>query len=532
MIERANAWRRRPPRRTCQLRLAIVATLILLAPVSAPAQEPSPEVREALQKGIAAARAQQWTLALQQLDVARDKAPMLPEVLFNLALANDRMGGRDIRALGWYRAYLAVAPNAGNREAVGARITALEEAARTTAHGLIDKAVAANKLLPTEDNRNGGLAEIARAQAEIGDIDSAFATIASSAPGTMGTYVYDGGYNLLAGVFAKLGDLASADKAVRKIIAVDKRDDAIDSIVKALIEQNRIADALAYAATINGGSYRIRSYLEIAEAQAKAKDQAGARRSLDIAVSARNGMPQKERTTWHAESIIESAVKINERDVATRELDLAVKAMNALPKDPRSVGDVANLMKAAISVNDLQTVKRLYAGINWTPDAIKYGNRPLVTYLMASAYAKTGQFAEARALEPKITDPFWRGQVGNDSGSRDADSKRSAQFKALLAQQKFSEAEAVVTRGLQTDALIQMQVELANALRKAGNVAAASRIVSMIAASVAKQPPAESIEARLSLAFAYRSAGDFTAAQHMLDAVATPAVMGLLQKDS
>lgn len=511
-----------------------IACLLLVGAASAKAEELTTDVRDALERGVAAARGQQWLVALQQFDIAFDKAPTAPEVLFNLALANDRMGGREIRAIGWYRAYLAAAPRAANRDQIVARIAGLEVAARTTAQGLINKALAANKLLPTESDRTGGLSDIGRAQAKLGDVAGAFATMANLPSGNMGTYYLDNGYGSLAAEFARAGDFANAENAIRKVVAADPRDSAIDSVVGVLLTANKIADALAYAANIKGVQ-RIRTYLQLAQAQAKAKDQAGARQSLDRAVSARNDLPEKERTASRAGSLIETAVSINELSVAKREFDSALRAWNSVPKAKRSLEGPENLIKAATRLNDLESARRLYADIDWKSEALKYGNKPHVIYLMAQAYIAAGHFTEARALLPKITDKFWHGYADRelDSASRDLVAKRGATIRALIEAGKFTEAEAALAHEPKTFEFAVIRSVLADAYQKVGNLAAARRILGATAASVAQEPqPGVAAEARIALADSYRLVGDFAAARRTLDLTATPVILSAMQTQS
>jgi len=77
-------------------------------------------------RGMAAAEQQEWDLAIKYFSEARKAAPTWPSAQFNLALAYDSAGGRELNAIAWYRAYLASAPNAANAQQVRAQIVKLK----------------------------------------------------------------------------------------------------------------------------------------------------------------------------------------------------------------------------------------------------------------------------------------------------------------------------------------------------------------------------------------------------------------------
>ncbi len=509
---------------------ALALQIVWIGPVAA--EDLSPEARSALERGVTAARGQQWLVALQQFDIALEKSPTSPEVLFNLALANDRMGGREIRAIGWYRAYLAIAPKAANREQILARVGELENASRASAYRLIDKALAANRLLPTPGDRNGGLLDIGRAHAKLGDGPGALAIVASTMPENMGTYYIDNAYVALAGELAKAGDLTNADSAIRKIVAADARDGGIDSIASALTSLKRIDEALAYAGNIKGPR-RVQTYLDVAQAQAKAKDQVGAHRTLENAISAMNSLAAGDRTPSRFKSIIGTAVILKDLDTAKKQLAMAVAVLNALPKDKRTVDGPENLIEAATGLNDLETARRLYAGINWNSPAAKYADKPHVIYLMTEAYVKARRFADARALQIKITDKFWRQNAVNDISiaMRERSSKLDSEVRKLIRAEKLADAEALLAREPQVEFGV-LRTVLADAYTKARNSNAAVRILNGAASAIARETnPGASTRVRVALVDSYRYAGRLNDARRMLDAAATPATLTALQKE-
>jgi hypothetical protein len=79
------------------------------------ATEPSkplpPAAKEAIEQGKSAASQKLWTVAINYFDSARKAAPLSPEPLYYLGLAEAQIPGREIRAICWLEAYLALVPH-------------------------------------------------------------------------------------------------------------------------------------------------------------------------------------------------------------------------------------------------------------------------------------------------------------------------------------------------------------------------------------------------------------------------------------
>ena len=123
---------------------AILLALVGLAVVrgQAPSSPPTtlpPSAQSAFQKGLRAAEKQDWARALDLLEQARQQAPQAPQVLFQLARAESQIGGRELRAMAWFEAYLGVNPQAPDRDQVGKEMAALE----TKVHSNIAELIAA-----------------------------------------------------------------------------------------------------------------------------------------------------------------------------------------------------------------------------------------------------------------------------------------------------------------------------------------------------------------------------------------------------
>ena len=477
------------------LRVVVFAALLALPPGLAHADTLSPEVLDAMQKGVAAARGQQWLIALQQFNTALDNGPATPELLFNLALVNDRMGGRELFAIAWYRAYLASVPAADNRDQVAARIAALDQQVQASARGLIDKAVAANAQMPIND-RAGGVMAIAGAQARSGDTAAAFATVTGGV--ALGTNYYnpDGGYSTVASSFAEAGNLAAAEEAVRHIVNADSRDQTLGNVVRVLIDHGDLGNALAYADNTHGFQ-RIFAFTEIAKAQAKANDKSGSAHSLDLATQALDNESGDQRT-----------------------------------------GDAHIVIEAAGDVGDADRAKRIYASIAWTGNNVAY-DKSQTTYDLVCALIASHRYGEANALMPAISPnpkdnlrSLAAQMFGRDLHTRISD---------LIESRKFAEAEQAFSymphiAGM-TDfyEIAEAYLSLAYGYQKAGDTAAAKRVLDRLATELPHSlnpTPNESahVGSYIHLAGAYQTNGDIVTATRILDGLTAPATFAAIQK--
>lgn len=83
------------------------------------------DAKEAINKGITAAKIPDYPLAIKYFEEARKAAPQSPEVFFNMGLAESKIPGRELRAICWFGAYLTANPNAANAAAVKEQISSL-----------------------------------------------------------------------------------------------------------------------------------------------------------------------------------------------------------------------------------------------------------------------------------------------------------------------------------------------------------------------------------------------------------------------
>lgn len=135
-----------------------------------------PEMQDAITKGIAAAKQQNWPAAIEYFKQVQEKAPLEPAALFNLALAYYKAGNKDLHALAWFKVYLAIAPDAEDSANARQRIKALEDIIESGVSNIIQKTkkvLAQNLCLPSSVEYDN----IAKVQIAIGDIDGAWKTV-------------------------------------------------------------------------------------------------------------------------------------------------------------------------------------------------------------------------------------------------------------------------------------------------------------------------------------------------------------------
>jgi len=109
----------------CLAFLSVAQPFTALAQTTAPAPLP-PAAQEALDKGIIAAKVPDYLLAIRFFEDARKIAPDAPIIYLNLGLAESKIPGRELRAIAFFGAYLAAAPNAQNAAAARQQIAVLE----------------------------------------------------------------------------------------------------------------------------------------------------------------------------------------------------------------------------------------------------------------------------------------------------------------------------------------------------------------------------------------------------------------------
>ena len=241
----------------------------------------TPGVEVDYERGIAAAEQGEWGLAVAYFNKAQWKALGSPGVLFNLALACSNAGGRDVLAIAWFKAYLAVAPNAANAEQVRKEVLKLEIRVEATVRKLFGKANDTAAMVVNDSDRAKAYGEIVYARIQVGDIAGA-REAASLIPDIFPNHRRFSAYSQVARAQAEAGFFNGAlDTAT--LLEDGYKQNAYSNIADAQIKAGGIAGAIKTAALMESSTYeRASIYRSIALVQVEAGDIAGARKTASL----------------------------------------------------------------------------------------------------------------------------------------------------------------------------------------------------------------------------------------------------------
>ncbi len=211
-------------------RLAWALTVILLAIVALPTTtlraaeteaEGSRNTRReaAMERGLLAVKEESWKLAARYFEEARKADAGSPEALRNLALATDRMGGRELLAIAWYRVFLATGPDAHTAAAVKQRILALEVKAEAKVLALLQTTEETTRMMTDADEKSERFRDIAKIQAELGDFESALLTVARCSDAEHRSDAFEA----ISDEQRDSGDLTGALESAEEITGTDDR---------------------------------------------------------------------------------------------------------------------------------------------------------------------------------------------------------------------------------------------------------------------------------------------------------------------
>jgi hypothetical protein len=179
------------------------------------------EAQEAMDKGVSSAKKQEWLIAIQRFEAAREIAPNAPELFYNLGLAESKIPGRELRAIAWFGAYLAATQNAPNGEGVWHEIEELNGRSHRNTKHLLEAMQKAAENLPNSSDHG---------------------------PHTDG-YRRDYALNGIACVYAWYADLGTARKISKSIQNAELKDGVyVQIIVRQLRDDDIAAVRRTYAA--------------------------------------------------------------------------------------------------------------------------------------------------------------------------------------------------------------------------------------------------------------------------------------------
>jgi hypothetical protein len=239
------------------LSIAAVISLYLVAPIAAQTTEINEAAREPFERGLMAAQQQAWELAINHFMLAYERDRESPQIWFNLGLASARVPGRELRAIGWLKAYVEKLPDAPKAQSVRDEIRTLRSRYEIT----IDKLVGHLKTMankePDEQDRRWAMFNIAGIQALAGNIKGAHETA-----GLEKMPPFEGvNYNQLTGLARELaigGDLRKAldllAEARRMTVRINNpeatkwvQDYGYGGVVRALLRDGKPEEARSYA---------------------------------------------------------------------------------------------------------------------------------------------------------------------------------------------------------------------------------------------------------------------------------------------
>ena len=404
----------------------------------------SSEAKGMLDRGMAAAKQQEWVMAVNYFNKAQKLSANRPEVLFNLALANDKAGDRELIALAWYRAYLASTPDAANAKQILDRTVALEIAYEAKVRKMIRRVqqiipgsrefliadyhdspiitpdliesyvdgwykslaaaqnnigdfTAAKKTAPKirrKNDRSWLYRNIAMAEMKAGNFDAAKAT-AAKIDSDNEPWVYA----FIASRQARLGDISGALKTTTMITDNEDLADAYEDIATEQAEAGDIKGAMVTAAKITEADEKSDAYEEIAEAQAEAGDTNGALETAALITD------DEDLLGIYIYDISEQQLKVKDIAGARKTFDLALKVIGRMSAKGEKVSysirselisgllkldDLANALKVASGETHDSTIGSVYTEIFFYQ--LKSGDMPGAKASLAKVAAAASRF--------------------------------------------------------------------------------------------------------------------------------------------
>jgi tetratricopeptide (TPR) repeat protein len=236
-----------------------------------PAQERQsslpPLARTALENGLAAAKQQDWATAVKFFQEAQHQAPLTPEVLFDLGLAESKISGRELRAMAWFEAYLALNPNAANRPQVERELANLKSHVDEAVEKIIQTAQSMAMELSPKDGKDKLLYDVAHMRVLSGNVSGARLVAGLIADNAYQSKVYADVANAEKGTLTEKEARSTFFVPAYLAIAAEqgRRGDAAGA-------RQSEAVALKTAAASSYPLDRALMYVEIAEEQAKRGD--------------------------------------------------------------------------------------------------------------------------------------------------------------------------------------------------------------------------------------------------------------------
>ncbi|MBI4607998.1 MAG: hypothetical protein HY726_03185 [Candidatus Rokubacteria bacterium] len=257
---------------------ALAAVLLAGGAATAHGQAAPPpsslDARDFVALGLAALELGEWELALRELRLAQIVRPLSRELFLLLGMACEGSGGRDVEAIAWFRAYLALEGSSPRASETRDRIVKLEKRIETLARTLLVNAGDLMKMAALDDR---DLAfDFVSALAAAGALDEA----RKEADGLPAGGARAKARMLIVRDAAKRGDVATALKIAEDVGDEEHRDGALIDVVVAQAGRGDFSGARRTARRIRTAENQGAAYAAIVSAHHDKGDWVGLRETL------------------------------------------------------------------------------------------------------------------------------------------------------------------------------------------------------------------------------------------------------------
>jgi tetratricopeptide (TPR) repeat protein len=378
------------------------AALISLGAAGVARAAMPPEAQTAVNRGIKAAKQEHdYLLATRYFQEARALVPSpsdAPEILLNLGLAESQVPGRELRAICWLSAFLAVDPNARAVGAVKDRIDELEVRSKSNLLRLVRLAQEAASQT-SSDKRDTNLQAVAVNEA-MGAGNAAMAMKIASLIKGEGCKIESQGY--ISDIQATNGDYAGAYQTAASIqYPAGAKEKWLN--IRVIVSEEAVAGQFDWAVKTSElqepGRNKSFTQAVIAETQAKAGEIAGAQKTAgliqdpDLAAESLVAVFQvqmKGGATADAKATLATVLELAGR---IENPDQRGRIQSMLAKAQAEAGDIAGALQTA----------------NLNQEVPPDGDwRSLARHAVAEAQARAGDYSGAQATADSIEDAGWK----------------------------------------------------------------------------------------------------------------------------
>lgn len=361
-----------------------------------------PEAQNAVNLGISAAKQEHdFSLAIRYFQEARAWVPVAtdaPEIFLNLGLAESRLSGRELRAIGWLSAYLAAGPTPRNVVAVKHEIDGLDVRSKSSLLRLVNVAREA-AAQTTGEKRDKNLESVAVNDAMgAGDSVAAMkiASLIQGAECRLETQSYISELQAdrgdFAGAFGSVGSLPFPEGSKEKWIT-------IRVIVGAEVLAGEYGWALRTSDLQEAGRNKSFTQAVIAEAQAKSGEIEGARRTANL-------IQDPDLAVEAQAAIFEAEVKAGETAPSQATLGVALEFAGRV-EDPGQKGRVQSILaKTQAQAGDIAgAIQTANLNLEAPPDQVW---KSFALHAIAEVQTKAGDLAGAQSTADLVQDAAWK----------------------------------------------------------------------------------------------------------------------------